>query len=353
MVCPYQPIFIILKTSGDHKRHSQSVGHNIVLMIDMDMGTDDYERIAIMIHGGGHVISTRKDIRDDQTKKLLEAGFLPVSIDYRLCPEMPLQEGAMQDVRDAFHWARTMLPTMRLSRPDIRVDGKKVVAVGWSSGGHLAMSLGWTVSSLGIRPPDAVLVFYGPADYEDPFWSKPNLPFNQEPIPPPGPGYDHLYEGLQDNPVVGYTPDASKRALGGWMSQEDARSRVILHMNWEGKTLPIIINGLHRSDSPIARSVIPPSEPTAEQIRAISPLAQIRAGNYDTPTYLIHGTLDDLVPWQQAQRTYDALLEKGVPAELALLPDALHLFDMYRNFKTNKSALRAVADGYDFLRAHT
>ena len=45
-----------------------------------------------MIHGGGHVLSTRKDIRDDQTQILLKAGFLPVSVDYRLCPENTVPE---------------------------------------------------------------------------------------------------------------------------------------------------------------------------------------------------------------------------------------------------------------------
>jgi acetyl esterase/lipase len=305
-----------------------------------------------MIHGGGHVISTRKDIRHDQTQILLKAGFLPVSVDYRLCPEITLPEGAMRDVRDAFYWARKTLPTLALSRPDIRADGDRVVAVGWSSGGHLAMSLGWTVPSLGIRPPDAVLAFYCPTDYEDPFWSQQNLPFNQKPIPSPDAGYNHLYEGLHDKPVVGYSPAASQRALGGWMSLEDPRSRIILHMNWEGQSLPILINGLRRTGSPASKCVTKPATPSIEQIRGISPLAQIRAGSYKTPTFLIHGTCDDLVPCQQSQRTYEALLEKGVPAKLVILKDALHLFDLFHRFKRNADAVKAVNDGFDFLGAH-
>ena len=96
------------------------------------------------------------------------------------------------------------------------------MVVGWSSGGHLAMTLGWTVPSLGIRAPDAVLAFYSPTDYEDP--SQPNLPFNQKPIPSPDAGYNYLHEGLYDKPVVGYSLPASLRALGGWMSLDDPRS---------------------------------------------------------------------------------------------------------------------------------
>lgn len=295
---------------------------------------------------------TRKDIRDDQTQILLHAGFLPISIDYRLCPEVSLPEGPMRDVCDALYWARKILPTLTLPRrPDIRADGDSVVAVGWSSGGHLALTLGWMAASLGIRPPEAVLAFYCPTDYEDPFWSRPNRPFNQEPVPPHSSPesecYDYLYEGLYDKPIVGYSPGASKRALGGWMSLDDARSRIILHMNWEGQALPILINGL--SKGCVSRELPAPS---FEQIRNISPLAQIRAGRYTTPTFLIHGTRDDLVPWRQSQRAYEALIEKGVPAQLVILEDALHIFDMYRNFKRNARAIKAVNDGFAFLRAY-
>nr|POF17386.1 non-reducing polyketide synthase mapc [Quercus suber] len=303
-----------------------------------------------MIHGGSHVISTRKDIRDDQTQILLDAGFIPVSVDYRLCPETTVQDGAMQDVRDAFHWAREVLPTLPLVRPDIHLDGGKVVAVGWSSGGHLAMSLAWTVRELGIKPPEAILTFYGPSDYEDPFWTSTNLPFGQPHTPPPAQDYHFLYDGLADKPIVGYSPDSSKRALGGWMSLEDPRCRLILHMNWEAKTLPVLIHGLNRIVG--TRCVTEPAFPSTEQIRAISPLAQIRDGNYTTPTFFVHGTRDDLVPWQASQRTHEALKVRGVDSEICILEDALHLFDLYPTSKKKPAARRAVSDGYRFLSRH-
>lgn len=97
-----------------------------------------------MIHGGGHVMLSRKDIRPAQTSTLLDAGFLPISIDYRLCPELTILEGPMHDVRDALKWARSTLLTLPLQRRDIRPNGDKVVAIGWSTGGHLAMTLGMT-----------------------------------------------------------------------------------------------------------------------------------------------------------------------------------------------------------------
>ena len=123
-------------------------------------------------------------------------------------------------------------------------------------------------------------------------------------------------------------------------------------MNWKGQSLPILINGSRRTGSPTSKGVTEPPTPSIEQIRGVSPRAQIRAGSYKTPTFLIHGTRDDLVPWQQSQRTYEALLEKGVPAELVILEDALHLFDMYPGSKRNADAKKAVIDGFSFLSAH-
>jgi acetyl esterase/lipase len=97
-----------------------------------------------MIHGGGHIMLSRKDVRPKQTRLLLDRGFIPISIDYRLCPEVTLTEGPMADVCTALEWARNSLPTMTLSRPDVRPDGSKVAVVGWSTGGTLALTLGWT-----------------------------------------------------------------------------------------------------------------------------------------------------------------------------------------------------------------
>lgn len=110
---------------------------------------------------------SRKDVRPEQTRLLLKMGFLPVSIDHRLCPEMTLDEGPMVDVCDALQWARNTLPSVDLGQSALRPDGRRVVAVGWSSGGQLAMSLAWTAPQRGLEPPAAILAFYPPTDYED------------------------------------------------------------------------------------------------------------------------------------------------------------------------------------------
>ncbi|POR33739.1 Polyketide synthase [Tolypocladium paradoxum] len=304
--------------------------------------------VALMIHGGGHVMLSRKDMRPKQTQLLLDAGFVPVSVDYRLCPETTLLEGPMTDVRDALGWARSTLPSLTRKRPDIRIAGDRVVAVGWSTGGHLALSLGWTAPAAGLQPPQAILAFYCPSDYEDECWTRQNKPFGDATMATDA--YE-LWEAVADSPIVSYNPPPAARAAGGWMDKNDARSRIVLHMNWHGQTLPILVHGLKNKDkAQNGPPRLPP--PTPEQVQAISPLAQIRQGRYSTPTFLVHPAGDDLIPWQQARRTADELSRKGVDAELRIIDKAIHLFDLYPRFENNVEVVRAIADGYSFLSRH-
>lgn len=106
------------------------------------------------------------------------------------------------------------------------------------------------------------------------------------------------------------------------MAPSDPRSRIVLHMNWKGQALPVLLNGLPPksrapSSSPASTFYNMP-QPTAEQIVSISPFAQIVRDAYRTPTFLIHGTDDDLIPYQQTQRVHDALVQRGVPAGAGL-----------------------------------
>lgn len=248
---------------------------------------------------------SRNDIQPKQTHLLIKAGFLPVSIDYRLCPEVKLLDGPMNDTYEALAWARNDLPSILFrQRPDVRIDGSGVVAIGWSTGGHLAMSLGWTAAKRGIQAPEAVLAFYCPTDYHDTFWKRLNLDefgdavTNEE-------GGDNIREGVQDRPITAYNvAQSSMHALGGWCAPRDARSRIALRMNIEAITVEILCHGLSYSPFPSREAPASLSEaidlpiPTVEEVTAISPLAQIRNGVYVTPTFLVHGTNDDLIPWE-------------------------------------------------------
>ena len=159
-------------------------------------------------------------------RTLIERGFLPISTDYRLVPETNLFEGPMTDCCDALKWATETLPTLALAGPRVRPDPTKVAAFGWSSGGQLAMSLGYTAPAKGIKAPDAVFGLYPPSDMEsdrkwnseatfgpevkpantwDLDWHKPCYPLAAEEEPAE---VTDILAGVRDSPVSDLLPTA-------------------------------------------------------------------------------------------------------------------------------------------------
>ena len=303
---------------------------------------------------------SRKDIRPHQLQHLLSSGLLPISLDHRLCPEVSLISGPMTDLCSGLQWARNVLPTLVLKRPDIAANGKKVVVIGWSTGGMLAMSLGWTAPARGLDPPEAILVFYCPTDYESSWWEKSHFPWRTSQDDAER-KYD-LWDAVRESPITGYNI-ASARAPGGWMSTLDVRARVPLHMNWTAQTLPILLGALTSEKKAQGRGPsgkrfsqqIPLhgrgrlSRPSAAHVKSISPLAQIRLGHYRTPTYLIHGSEDDFIPWEETQGTYDELIKRGVSAGISIVQGGGHMFEMLGVPRNDKRVWQSVLEGYQFL----
>lgn len=312
--------------------------------------------VALMVHGGSHIIYSRKDVRPAQTRLLLARGFLPVSVDYRLCPELTLADGPMADVCSALAWARDILPGLDSpARPaGVVVDGARVAAIGWSSGGMLALSLAWTAPARGLPPPTAVLGFYCPTDYTDKWWTTPiDIPGAAS----SGLAFDVL-EGVHDAPLTSYGVIGAHAALPDPRILEDARCRMILHMNWKAQTLPVIVDGLptraaaNRDDEAAGAGRVTDwnaaPQPDLDRVRAVSPRAHVEAGTYaPVPTFLVHGTGDDLIPWRQSQDTYDVLVARGVPAGLALVDGAAHICD--RSSDPESDGWKAVLKAYTFL----
>lgn len=125
----------------------------------------DPDVIALLFHGGGYMTLSRKAVRPVQTQFLLANGILPISFDYRLCPQVNVIDGAISDARDAYAWAIRKLPALIVEKGAV-VDPSKIVIVGWSTGGHLAMTLAWTTIVAGLPPPVAILAFYCPTFYD-------------------------------------------------------------------------------------------------------------------------------------------------------------------------------------------
>ncbi|KAK4214758.1 conidial yellow pigment biosynthesis polyketide synthase, partial [Rhypophila decipiens] len=302
--------------------------------------------IALMIHGGGHMTLSRKAIRPAQRRHLLAHGFLPVSIDYRLCPEINLIDGPMADVCSAYKWAQTDLLNLVRERGLGVADGRKVVVIGWSSGGHLALSLGWTAKAAALEPPCAILSFYAPYDFLSGELDKPRL----ESIPGRTMPFEKIMASLPRTPVstLSMGLDSLERNLG-WVHPGDPRSEIVLSLFKDGNGLPLLLNGLPapQKDGIDSDSDLFPS-PSSEAIKAICPLARLKAGEFDVPTYVIHGTADEVAPFAAAERFVAEMKVRGVDFGFTKVVGGGHIHDL--DLEPGDDAwLDQVGLGYRFL----
>lgn len=161
--------------------------------------------------------------------------------------------------------------------------------------------------------------------------------------------YD-LYEGLRDKPITGYYPPLNRGVAGMPMSVKDPRWRFVLHMNWKAQTLPLLLEGLPDKDGNLDQAPPIRPQPSRGKVVSVSPYAQIQKGNYQSPTYLVHGSEDDFIPWQQSQKTFQALRERGIPAGFFLIEGGSHLAGIFE--EPSHQCEQAFRDGVEFLHKH-
>jgi acetyl esterase/lipase len=293
-----------------------------------------------MIHGGGYMTLSRKAIRPHQTAHLLANGILPVSIDYRLCPEVNVLDGAISDVRDSVFWVQHSLPKF-LERTGIELDASRVGVIGWSAGGHLALTSAWTTRASGIQPPRTILSFYAPTDFESEDIDA-DRKFPERTI-----SIHDIRTSLLAKPLTNYESKGDAKYLKGvgFMRPSDPRSALVLSMFKEGIGLQLILDGIPPPNSE-GDTVF--KRPDAARVESISPLAQVRKGNFCTPTCVVHSKVDNVVSIDSADRFMSALREAGVEHKFVRLDGREHLHDLLLN-PGSRQWDEEVGPAYDFF----
>lgn len=152
--------------------------------------------------------------------------------------------------------------------------------------------------------------------------------------------------------IIEYAPVSEKRTMALSLTLKDDRAKIILHMCWNSQTIPILVHGLPHKDSVPATDKTdwkyqPPA--SVEQVQAISPLWQIRQGNYKTPTFIVHGNGDDWLPLSMSERTIKELKDCGVPAGLSVPERCGHAFDLFPVGDPLNVGWTAIEKGYEFI----
>src|SRR5437868_11228088 len=111
---------------------------------------------AIVVHGGAWVAGDRRWNVEPLLAPLIEAGFVCLSISYRMAKHPASFGAAVEDVEQAIRYARA-------HSAEFRLDPERLTLVGESAGGQLA-----AMAALGAVAPavKAVVALYAPSDLE-------------------------------------------------------------------------------------------------------------------------------------------------------------------------------------------
>jgi acetyl esterase/lipase len=203
------------------------------------------------IHGGGWN-SGHKEDGMMYTLAWLEMGWNVVNVEYRL-GGVAAAPGAVEDCQCALRWIVT-------HAAEYRIDPARIVVMGDSSGGHLALTTGMIPSSAGL-----------------------DRPCNSSP----------------DKPLP----------------------RVAAIIDWYGITdVSDLLEGTNRRDYAVAW--LAKSANRDEMARRVSPVNWARSDL--PPVIMVHGDADPTVPYSQSVRLRDALTAVHAPNLLITIPGGKH-----------------------------
>jgi acetyl esterase/lipase len=251
--------------------------------IDADVyqrGQEKHRPVIVWIHGGALIMGNRGQIDRELLRKLLEAGYVVVSIDYRLAPETKLP-AILEDLEDACKWVRLQGPELFAINPD------RMAVMGGSAGGYLTLASGFRVEPR----PKALVSFWGYGDVAGDWYSRPDPFYSKQSAVPK----EEAYRAVGDQVI-------------SESSGKNNRHRFYLYCRQQG-LWPKEVAGID-----------PDKEPKA--FDEFCPLRNVTA-KYP-PTLLVHGTKDTDVPYEQSELMAKELDRIGVQHELMTIRDAGH-----------------------------
>jgi acetyl esterase/lipase len=261
--------------------------------------------VAVWIHGGALIMGDRRGIDRTLRDELIKAGYVVVSIDYRLAPETKLP-AILDDIKDAFAWIRAEGPRRFGARPD------RIAVLGGSAGGYLTLASGCRVEPR----PAALVSFWGYGDIAGTWYNRSDAFYRRQPLVPEA----------EARAAVGTTVIAEP-------PPRNQRGRFYLYCRQNG-LWPKEVTGHDPDTEPKAFDPFCP-------VRNVSP-------QYP-PTLLIHGTKDTDVPHEQSVLMDKELTRQGVPHEFISVPEGGHGLGNVDRAQVAAIYQRAVA----FLRRYT
>ena len=232
--------------------------------------------VAMYIHGGGWVAGS-KESQVLWTLPFLQMGMAAVNVEYRLA-KVAEAPAAVEDCRCALRW-------IIRNAERYKFDVNRIVVVGGSAGGHLA-----------------------------------------------------LMTGMVDR-KAGFDRSCPAEESVRWTGSETSEPKVAAIINFFGIT--DVNDMLEDGGNPRGYAIewVGNRNDVSRIASKVSPLTYVRAGL--PPILTIHGDNDKLVPVSHAHRLHEALQKAGATSELLILPGAGHGDFNAQQAKQANDAVRA------------
>ena len=253
------------------------------LRADIYRHEDEVSRgVIVWLHGGALIMGTRSGVPKQLRDLAREAGFILVSLDYRLAPEAQLPE-IIEDLRDALKWVRESGPEL------FHADASRIVVAGASAGGYLALMSG-VVSD---PPPLAIVSYWGFGDVDGEWTTKPSEAYRKGKLI----AKEDAWAGVGDQVLTATNKENGR-----------GRSVFFLYLKQTGRW----INAVSGFDPETDREQLTPYCP----VRNASPSFP--------PTLFLHGTADKDVPVSQTIAMAETLQRHGVAHEVITIERGGH-----------------------------
>ena len=245
---------------------------------------------VLYVHGGAWRLGEKDMGTRPFFRRLASQGHVVMDVEYTLVPATDVP-GEVRDVKRALIW-------LKRNAVEMGVNPERIVLMGGSAGGHLALLTAYSPNDPDLQPDAspvdtsvrAVVSFYGPADfldlYDDVERSRERL-VRRKRIRP----YGALVEAVVQ--LGGLTPPKTPIEQAG---------------NFVAELL----------------GAAPTERP--DLYRQLSPTG--RVGPHCPPTLLLQGTADVFGIARSARRLVHALQAAGVPSMLVEFPNTDHAFDL-------------------------